>query len=344
MSNSKLLEGEGDSLASMRLRRRSLLAGSGALFLGGLAGCRTRSDSADSDSSEIVAPDLSASATVPSQFLTEAELTTLRAFVERMIPADVEPGASAAGCADAIDFLLGAFQAAPSFIYAGAPFSDRGGREDNLFRSFIPLDAYEALGWRIAIEGSQGIPEREFNGPVKGLQAIYREGLAQLNARAAEFGFADFAAMPAATQDLLLNDSNDVLIQELVDVGFGDTLDAMYGAPEYGGNQNQAGWGFTAYPGDVQPRGYTDDEVVNADNPGPLDFLLPPSYHDPARRTNGVSKRALSASPLAEAAGHLLMVPPMESLPAMIQAAEGRLSRLRALLHKLPIKGDAAHG
>ncbi|MDX1497491.1 MAG: hypothetical protein R3352_08045, partial [Salinisphaeraceae bacterium] len=106
--------------------------------------------------------------TQPSTFLSESQLSSLRAFVDRMIPEDLDPGAVAACCAEAIDHLLAAFQTDPPFIYAGAPFSDRGGADENGFLEFIPLDAYEALAWRLAIEGSQGMPEREFNGPVKG--------------------------------------------------------------------------------------------------------------------------------------------------------------------------------
>jgi hypothetical protein len=36
----------------------------------------------------------------------------------------------------------------------------------------------------------------------------------------------------------------------------------MYGAPEYGGNRDQAGWVAIGFDGDVLPRGYTDDDVV----------------------------------------------------------------------------------
>ena len=39
----------------------------------------------------------------------------------------------------------------------------------------------------------------------------------------------------------------------------------MYGPPEYGGNRGLAGWGYTRWPGDVQPRGYRDDEVTGPD-------------------------------------------------------------------------------
>src|SRR5207244_3064472 len=45
-----------------------------------------------------------------------------------------------------------------------------------------------------------------------------------------------------------------------------NTLEAMYGPPEYGGNQGLVGWGYTRWPGDLQPRGSTDAEVSQ---PGP---------------------------------------------------------------------------
>ena len=35
----------------------------------------------------------------------------------------------------------------------------------------------------------------------------------------------------------------------------------MYGAPEYGGNRDLVGWRYIDFEGDVQPRGYTDEEV-----------------------------------------------------------------------------------
>ena len=37
--------------------------------------------------------------------------------------------------------------------------------------------------------------------------------------------------------------------------------EGMYGAPEYGGNRDLVGWRSIGFEGDVQPRGYTDDEV-----------------------------------------------------------------------------------
>jgi hypothetical protein len=269
-----------------------------------------------------------------ARFLSDAQLDTLRALVDRLIPGqpeDLDPGAVAAGCAEAIDHLLAAFLTDPPLIYAGAPFSDRGGHGRNHFLEFIPLDPYEALAWRIAIEGSQGRPEREFNGPVKGMQQIYTEGLAQLEARAQVQGFASFAAMPGPLRDLVLADGSDTAIQDLLDIAFPDTLDAMYGAPEYGGNRDLAGWTFTAYDGDVQPRGYTAAQVIHADNPGLLDALLPPSFSEAAA--------APSATPVPLVFGAADERLPLwlsgEPMAAMLMAADGSLKRLRVQLAPL---------
>ena len=49
------------------------------------------------------------------------------------------------------------------------------------FEEFLPLSRVEELAWRTRIEGSRGIAEREWNGPVRGWQEIYREGIAALD-------------------------------------------------------------------------------------------------------------------------------------------------------------------
>jgi hypothetical protein len=93
------------------------------------------------------------------------------------------------------------------------------------------------------------------------LQEIYRNGLAHLDARAqARFG-SEFASLTSAQQDLLLADLTDGDTQAFVGAALANTLEAMYGPPEYGGNQGLAGWSYTNWPGDVQPRGFTDAEV-----------------------------------------------------------------------------------
>ena len=215
---------------------------------------------------------LVASAPGPAEsgrFLDAHELDTLRAVTARFIPGppdDPDPGALEAGVAEAIDLLLGAFTLDPPLIHAGGPFSDRAGATHDDFADFVPLDAHAELGWRIRLEGSQGLPEREFAGPVTGLQEIYGTGLAHLDERSQQAVGVDFKDAPGPAQDLLLSDQTDGDLQTFVGAALANTLEAMYGPPEYGGNRNLAGWGYTRWDGDVQPRGYSNAEVST---PGP---------------------------------------------------------------------------
>jgi hypothetical protein len=239
---------------------------------------------------------LLAAAPPPGQggrFLTAHELDTLRALVARLVPGppeDPDPGALEAGAAEAIDLLLGAFAVDPPMIHAGGPYSGRHGGHDG-FADFVRLDRHAELGWRIRLEGSLGRADREFAGPVRGLQQIYREGLAHLDERAG----GDFAALPGPAQDLILSDQSDDAVQELVGAAFASTLEAMYGPPEYGGNRDLAGWGYTVWDGDRQPAGFTDTEVsgpgtspaartLSAAALRGLDRFLPALHGAPARR------------------------------------------------------------
>jgi hypothetical protein len=202
---------------------------------------------------------LLASAPATGRFLTAGELRTLAALCDRLIPGppeDPTPGAVQAGVPRAIDLLLGAFELDPPLIHAGGPFSNRAGARRDEFAHFIALDAQAELGWRIRLEGSRGMPEREFAGPVKGLQEIYREGLALLNARAPGGSYAD---APLTSQDELLSDG---VLQEFVGAAFANTLEAMYGPPEYGGNQGLVGWTSNEWAGDTQPRGFSRAQIT----------------------------------------------------------------------------------
>lgn len=245
-------------------------------------------------------------------FLTEAELETLRAVVDRFIPGkpeDPDDGAVAAGCAEAIDALLGAFRVDPPRIYAGAPFSDRAGSKVNHFERFLSLDSYERKAWRLRIEGSAGRRELEFNGPVKGWQAIYREGLAALDREAG----GSFAALPGPARDLILRNSGSEAVAELIDVGFPHTYQFMYGAPEYGGNRDLVAWGYTNYAGDVQPRGWTREQIEQP---------------DPAAR-----ERSLDEAPLP--LERLIAIAPLASAElahGIVARSGGTLSGLRAQL------------
>ncbi len=182
------------------------------------------------------------------QFLSADERVVLGAAVDRLIPpAPGHPGGVALGVVDYVDGLLGAFLVHPPRIFAGGPFSGRHGGEDG-FSTFTPLTRIEALAWRTRIEGSQGIAEREFNGPVVGWQERYRAGLAALGA--------DYASVDAAEQDARLEAD-----ESFRTVLYEHACEGAYGDPVYGGNRDGAGWAAVGFPGDVQPIGYTDAEV-----------------------------------------------------------------------------------
>jgi len=183
-----------------------------------------------------------------ARFLTDTERRTLAAAADRLVPPlDEHPGAAALGAADYVDGLLTAFTSDPPRIHAGGPFSGRHGGEAS-FEDFLPLSRVEELAWRTRIEGSDGDPAREFNGPVVGYQERYRTGLAALGA--------DFADVDPDEQDRRLAADPDfrTLLYE-------HACEASYGDPVYGGNRDGAGWRAIAFAGDVQPRGYTDAEV-----------------------------------------------------------------------------------
>jgi hypothetical protein len=181
-------------------------------------------------------------------WLNESEYAVLRAACAQMMPSDQGyAGAEEAGVADYIDIFLGAFTFDPPRIWAGGPTSGRMGG-DARFATFHRLSALDELAWRMRIEGSQGLPEREFNGPVVGLQERYRQGLAALGA--------DFTEVDGKEQRRRLRAD-----EEFCDLLYGHCCEGMYGAPEYGGNRNGVGWANIGRLGDVQPRGYSDAEV-----------------------------------------------------------------------------------
>jgi hypothetical protein len=76
----------------------------------------------------------------------------------------------------------------------------------------------------------------------------YRAGLAALGE--------DFPTLAPDEQDARLDAQAEFrgLLYEHV-------VEGAYAAPEYLGNRDLAGWRAIDFPGDVQPRGYTDAEV-----------------------------------------------------------------------------------
>ncbi|MEA2645727.1 MAG: gluconate 2-dehydrogenase gamma chain [Chloroflexota bacterium] len=242
------------------------------------------------------------------QFLSADQLDTLRALCWRLVPGPLDgpgllnpppgspdPGAREALCAEAIDILLGAFNFDPPMVHAGGPFSDRHGPTHNDFADFVALDKHAELGWRIRLEGSLGLPEREFAGPVEGLQETYQAGLAHLDATAQSRFGADFKDLSSVQQDLLLTDQSDQQLQGFVGTALSNVFDAIYGPPEYGGNQGLAGWGYTNWDGDVQPQGYTDDQVSTL-GASPVPPLHPAAALAAIKLAPGLAGRAASNS------------------------------------------------
>jgi hypothetical protein len=182
-------------------------------------------------------------------WLTTSEHRTVTALLDLLVPSDgISPGAGQAGGADYVDQLLGAFGFDPPRIWAGGPFSGRHGGEGR-FDRWIRLAPLEELAWRIRIEGSQGLPEREFNGPVIGWQQQYRAALDRLGDDFADVG-------PDERSERV--ETTDPSFRELA---FTHACESLYGDPVYGGNRDQAGWTAIGFAGDVQPRGWTDAEV-----------------------------------------------------------------------------------
>jgi len=180
-------------------------------------------------------------------FFSDRQYEIVRAVCARLIPTDADAGATEAGVVDYIDTFLGAFSFDPPRIWAGGPFSGRRGGAAS-FGAFTPLSARDELAWRTRIEGSRGRPEREFNGPVIGLQERYLEGLESLGE--------DFLDLDGEGQDDRLRS-----VAEFTDLVYEHACEGMYGPPEYGGNRDLVGWRYIGFEGDVQPAGYTDAEV-----------------------------------------------------------------------------------
>lgn len=179
--------------------------------------------------------------------LSASELTLLTAVVDRVVPGppeDVAVGAVQVGCPAAIDALLAAFATDPPRIFAGAPWSDRGGSSVNHFAEFLPLDAYEEQAWRQRIEGAGGF------------QDVYSRGLAAL-AKSQPL----FAQLPGAVRDVVLRTTQDADVQAMRDLAVTHTLELYLAAPEYGGNAGLGGWEAVGFEGDTQPRGFTPEEV-----------------------------------------------------------------------------------
>ncbi len=153
-------------------------------------------------------------------------------------------GAREANVTRYIDTMLGALTPSPAKIFAGGPFSSRAGWPADDMAKFLRLTPAQTTGWTRRLAG---------------LRAQYRQGLKTLDKMAG----GDFASVSTDKMDEILAQDPGGFMTLL----FGHAIEGMYSAPEYGGNAGLVGWHEIAWPGDRQPRGYTDGQVTLSDGP-----------------------------------------------------------------------------
>ena len=191
--------------------------------------------------------------------LSPERYAALAALMDTLIPGDeASPGAVLAHAPWYLDRLMGAFDVDPPRIFAGGPNSGRHGGDDD-FSHFQPLTRVEEICWRTYVEGSLGLPEREFNGPVQGLVARYEAGLDALTALAQERRGARFATLSFDDRRALLMEADEAFVGE----AYEHAVEGTYGDPVYGGNFELRGWAAISYEGDRQPVGYTARQMSN---------------------------------------------------------------------------------
>jgi hypothetical protein len=197
------------------------------------------------------------------RFFTSHQAAVVEDATARIAPGPADdpaeaghPGAREAGVTGYIDSMLGALGAlddsalngrAP-LIFAGGPWSNRHTSGPDLMARFVTLDPVARIAWRRRLQG---------------WQQQYRQGIAALDKQAG----GDFTKASQARQDKILASS---AVSSFTSLLFEHTIEGLYAAPEYGGNRDLAGWKDIAFPGDVQPRGYTPDEVSRSDGPDPV--------------------------------------------------------------------------
>ena len=140
--------------------------------------------------------------------------------------------------------MLGALSTAPATVFAGGPFSDRAGSRTDDMAKFLALTPAQSAAWSRRISG---------------LVEQYRSGVATLDRLAG----GDFTAVSAEDKDAILAADPDRFMSLL----FSHAIEGMYSVPEYGGNTARVGWTEIRFPGDVQPRGFTDAQVAYSDGP-----------------------------------------------------------------------------
>jgi hypothetical protein len=195
------------------------------------------------------------------RFFTSHQAAVVRDATARIAPGPRDdpaeaghPGAREAGVADYIDIMLGALgaldgdQDPPPVIFAGGPWSNRHAPGRDPMEAFLRLDPVARIAWRRRLAD---------------WRRRYTRGIAALDRMAG----GDFTRAAPTYQDKILARREMGAFTSLL---FEHTIEGMYANPEYGGNRGLAGWKDIGFPGDIQPRGYSAQEVERSDGPDPV--------------------------------------------------------------------------
>jgi hypothetical protein len=218
------------------------------------------------------------------RFFTGAERRTLKALADSILPPDRDAGAVALGAVRYIEGFLTAFEHRVPRIHAGGPFSGRepfidyargvpGRRHPrNAFKRFVRPTRLHAVYWRWQLYGSDGLSgadramiealDAQQGGPLPGLRAIYRDGLARLDALSRAQEGAAFAELDPAVRDRVRDAAHAQFPvpprrdRNFIALVAQHTIEGVLSAPEYGGNRRRRGWSMLGLEGDSQPLGY----------------------------------------------------------------------------------------
>lgn len=184
-----------------------------------------------------------------ARFFTPHEADVIKEATARLVPgpnddpAEVgHPGAREADILGYLDGMLSALDSRPETIFRSGPVSARHGTVNGMAQPTELSDA-QRIAWTRRLTR---------------WQEAYRAGVVLLDTVAG----GDFTVASTTTQDATLASDECATFTDLL---FEHTLEGMYAAPEYGGNRDLTGWSEIGFRGDVQPRGYADDEVQRND-------------------------------------------------------------------------------
>jgi gluconate 2-dehydrogenase gamma chain len=160
----------------------------------------------------------------PRQFFTDPQARLVAAMVDRLIPADDWPSASAAGVVDYLDRQLSGAYGAGARMYLRGPFA-------------------------------QGTAQQGYQLPLTPAE-LYRAGLAGMDAAVPRKYGKGFAELAAADQDKALAalEKGELELPGVPGPVFfatllANTIEGYFCDPAHGGNKDMAGWRMVGFPG-----------------------------------------------------------------------------------------------